>query len=243
MSQERGGDTPFVEALRARRPLHCERMQRGRAVHHRSGRVPSQQGCKPFRLHRGGHGHEHEVLPQLPQLREHPHEQVRLHAPLVHLVQHHGRGPGQFRVLQQSAQQDAGGHELHPSGLRRPALAPHAPADDAARLRHRERGQPARGGPSGHPAGLNDDDAAGDGISIRTGRPYEVFPDRVGHHRRHESGFARPGRGLHHGRAPAQRLLQSRHGLRERQAPADPADVERGGTHGFQYDRALGRDC
>ena len=27
------------------------------------------------------------------------------------------------------------------------------------------------------------------------------------------------------------------------QAPPDPADVERGGTHGFQYDRALGRDC
>ena len=241
--EERGRHAALVESMRPRRPHGLQWVKRGRAVHDRRGLVPAEQRGEHRGVHGRGHRHDHEVLPQLPQVREHAHEQIGVHGALVHLVQDHGRGAGQFRIRQQPPHEDPRGHELDPRPLRHPPFPAHAPADDAARLRSRQRGQPPRRGPGGHPAGLDHDDAVGGGISIRTVRPCEVFPDRVGHHRRHQSGFARPRRGLHHGHAPAQRLLQSRHGLRERQTPADPADVERGGTHGFQYGRALGRDC
>ena len=239
--EERGRHAALVEALRPRRPHGLEGVQRGRAVHDRRGLFPAEQRGEPGGVDGRGQRHDHEVLAQLPQVREHAHEQVGVHGALVHLIQDHRGGAGQFRVRQQPAHQDPRGHELDPRPLRHPPFPAHAPANDAARLRSCQRGQPPRRGPGGHPAGLDHDDAVGGGI--RTGHPCEVFPDRVGQHRGHQGGFAGSRRGLHHGHAPVQRLLQSRHGLRERQAPADPVDVERGGTHGFQYGRAPGRDC
>ena len=220
VGEERGRDPALVKALRAGLPHDVERVQCGRAVHHRSGLVAAEQRGEAGCVHGRGHRHHCEVLAQLPQLGEHAHEQIRLHAALVHLVEHHGGGARQLGVREQAAQQDAGRHELHAGPRTHLALAAHAPADDVAGSGAAQRGKSARGGPRGDPPGLDDDDAAGCGGGVAR---HELCNDRRDHR-----GLTCAGWGLHHRDAAVQGLAQLWDGPREGQVSADPVQVEEG---------------
>ena len=103
-----------------------------------------QQGGKALCVQGGRHCDHDEVVPKLPDLGKHAHQQVCVEPPLVNLIQDHGVDILQAGIIEEATQEDAWGDEFHHGLLGGLALAPYGvshPAADTASVQCRE---PAR---------------------------------------------------------------------------------------------------
>ncbi len=73
---------------------------------------PAEQRGEAGGVEGGGHGHENEIVMQLPQLGEHAEDQVGFEMPLMDLIDDHGGDPVQIRVIEQAPQQYTRRHHL-----------------------------------------------------------------------------------------------------------------------------------
>jgi len=128
--------------------------------------------------------------------------EVGVEAALVELIEDHAGDPGQFRVGEDHAGEDALGDHLDAGGGGDARLQPDAVADGVAHRLAERLGHPLGGGAGGEPARFEDDDLA------------VAAPRLVQQLQRHDRGLARARRGdQHRGVALAQRRLQRRQGL------------------------------
>lgn len=219
MVEERPGHSALIQpGCGAGRPDLGQR-KGGDAVIHDGGVgvLGAQHARQVLRVEGGGHGHDDEVVAQLPHLAEQPDQQVGLQRPLVHLVDDHGADAVEARVVQHPPQQHTGGDELDAGIGPDPALAADGEAHPVAQRRAVQLRQSSGCGTSRHASGLGDDHSAG-GARDQQRRDERGLPGtRRSGHDDCARGFQRP-----------RQLVE---GSVEGQALPDAVQVERSAVH------------
>ncbi len=122
--------------------------------------APPSRGRQPRHVDRGRHGEDAEIGPQRgPGVERQRQSEVGDEVPLVDLVEHDERRPGQRRVALQAPGEDALGDHLDAGRRPDPGVVAGAVPDGPADLLAEVLGEPAGHRPRRHPAGLEHDDA------------------------------------------------------------------------------------